>query len=624
MKQTNASGESLLNSAPVLVMLTLFFWGAAAAATGHELYVAPDGNDTNNGSLQAPWQTIQKAATQAQPGDTVIIRAGSYRETISPSSSGAPGNEIVFQPYQNEIATISGCETADSGWRQYKSSIYQKAINLPLKGYNSHIKDNTTLLANQIFVNGKAMVLARWPNQSNPDDLLNYEDNRWDKATFTNGAGKEINLVDPALPAGLDGATVWFGGWFINRTGKIIASSPGALTLRVPSRTGTELQAFGETNPTNWTSFRRYYHICDHLSLLDAESEWYYDGTNLFLWAPGGNAPKGVEYKQRNYAFDLAGKSFITIKGLRIFGATINTDKASEHIVLDGINARYISHYVMMEGDLFPHENESGILLKGSNSLIKNSVIKYSAGNGIYLGARGNMASNNIVSDIDYGGTYECGIFPAAHPVNIIQNSIFRTGRCCISGFKNDLISFNDLHHYGLLNCDLGAIYNAENVDCTGGSVDHNYIHDPASWWGQFGIYTDNGSGNALIHHNVFWGEQMENCIFRNSGRFPNRIYNNTCVTGKLQMNGTTGLDDVRNNLFRNWTGTNGSHNLFSATDPKFINPSANNYRLEATSPAVDQGDPVPPYTDGYKGAAPDIGAYEYGAADWSAGAKSE
>ena len=55
-----------------------------------------------------------------------------------------------------------------------------------------------------------------------------------------------------------------FGGWFINRTGKIIASSPGALTVRVPQGTGTELQAFGETDPKQWTSFRRYYQLGPH------------------------------------------------------------------------------------------------------------------------------------------------------------------------------------------------------------------------------------------------------------------------------------------------------------------------------------------------------------------------
>jgi hypothetical protein len=176
-------------------------------------------------------------------------------------------------------------------------------------------------------------------------------------------------------------------------------------------------------------------------------------------------------------------------------------------------------------------------------------------------------------------------------------------------------------NHYGMLNCDLGAIYCAGNVDCAGGSVDHNFIHDPASWWGQFGIYTDNGSGNALIHHNVFWGGDMENCIFRNGGRWPNKIYNNTCVNGKLQMNGTTGEDDVRNNIFRNWGGTKGSNNVYSNTDPMFANATVRDYRLRPASPAIDAGTVISPYTDGFHGSAPDLGAFESGGDDWTAGA---
>jgi len=56
----------------------------------------------------------------------------------------------------------------------------------------------------------------------------------------------------------------------------------------------------------------------------------------------------------------------------------------------------------------------------------------------------------------------------------------------------------------------------------------------------------------------VFWGDRMENCIFRNSGNFANRVYNS---------------------------------------------------------------DRIPPYTDGYEGTAPDSGAFEHGAKEWSAGA---
>ena len=113
----------------------------------------------------------------------------------------------------------------------------------------------------------------------------------------------------------------------------------------------------------------------------------------------------------------------------------------------------------------------------------------------------------------------------------------------------------------------------------------------------------------------------MENCIFRNGGRFPNRIYNNTCVNGKLQLNGTTGIDDVRNNIFKEWEGAIGSNNLYRVTNSRFVTESRQNYRLQSASPAIDAGTVVAPYTDGFSGSAPDIGAYEYNGLDWKAGA---
>jgi hypothetical protein len=37
-------------------------------------YVAPSGNDSNPGTMDRPWQTIQKAADTLIAGDTVYIR----------------------------------------------------------------------------------------------------------------------------------------------------------------------------------------------------------------------------------------------------------------------------------------------------------------------------------------------------------------------------------------------------------------------------------------------------------------------------------------------------------------------------------------------------------------------
>ncbi|MCG3192042.1 MAG: hypothetical protein DIJKHBIC_01276 [Thermoanaerobaculia bacterium] len=77
----------------------------ALAGTYH---VSPDGNDSNSGTLASPWRTIEKAAASLRPGDTVLIRAGTYRERLVPLTSGTAGAEITFRAHPGETATIDG------------------------------------------------------------------------------------------------------------------------------------------------------------------------------------------------------------------------------------------------------------------------------------------------------------------------------------------------------------------------------------------------------------------------------------------------------------------------------------------------------------------------------------
>jgi hypothetical protein len=53
-----------------------------------ELHVAPTGTDDADGSEQHPFQTISRAASLAQPGDTVVVHGGVYREWVRPRYSG--------------------------------------------------------------------------------------------------------------------------------------------------------------------------------------------------------------------------------------------------------------------------------------------------------------------------------------------------------------------------------------------------------------------------------------------------------------------------------------------------------------------------------------------------------
>ena len=78
------------------------------APAGGTYYVAPTGNDSNPGTLSEPWRTIQHAAGALIAGDTVYIRAGTYRERVVPANSGSAGNVITYAAYPGEVVTING------------------------------------------------------------------------------------------------------------------------------------------------------------------------------------------------------------------------------------------------------------------------------------------------------------------------------------------------------------------------------------------------------------------------------------------------------------------------------------------------------------------------------------
>ncbi len=67
--------------------------------------VDPNGSDSNGGGSSSPWLTVQHAAATATAGDTVVIHAGTYAESVNVSQSGNLGNPITFSADPGVVLT---------------------------------------------------------------------------------------------------------------------------------------------------------------------------------------------------------------------------------------------------------------------------------------------------------------------------------------------------------------------------------------------------------------------------------------------------------------------------------------------------------------------------------------
>jgi len=107
--------------------LTLLVFAAVAQANTFQ--VATNGNDTNLGTEKAPLRTIQHAAELAQPGDTITVHAGVYRERINPPRGGASDTKrITYQAAPGEKVVLTGSDIVNR-WERVTNDTW--SVTLP-------------------------------------------------------------------------------------------------------------------------------------------------------------------------------------------------------------------------------------------------------------------------------------------------------------------------------------------------------------------------------------------------------------------------------------------------------------------------------------------------------------
>lgn len=577
--------------------LTLSLFALAASretASARDYFVAPGGSDANAGTLVSPFKTVSKAAQAAVAGDVVQVRAGTYRETVRPANSGAADQPITFQPYRNEAVTISGGEVL-GGWKPLGKGVFEAPMAASF--FASKINQ-----ADQIFVNGQMMNLARWPNTgldpSRPAkaQITRFLSKTEDKTAKMWAAAFEDDKLEPKADGFYNGAEIYVqpdvNDWSWTLSGRVAEHTGNRLTLQ--SRNGGGKDGQQEV----YAEESRYY-LFNKAELLDAPGEWFHDraASTLRLMPVGGTlAGKVVEAKARDWGIDLTERAYITVKGFNLFACTLTTDSGSggdavgyeadgsprypwrpgnwvapaNHIVVDGLNFKYLNHFTDVSGHFFLQwAPTTGVVIAGSDNVIQNCRVQYSAGNGISLQGLRHKCLNNLVLDTDYSSTDCAGISTGTsaqtRDVEIAYNTIRRTGRTGITlrslanSDPNKLVTrvhHNDVANFMIQDGDGGAFY-MFGQDGKFVRIDHNWFHCDEPREGMvFGAYWD-FSKNYILDHNVIWGVttpiQITHSFDPDKSKVNNfLIYNNTATTNNAMWSSGFGSSEGSGSVIQN------------------------------------------------------------------------
>lgn len=524
----------------VLSLLTV------SAAWPASIYVAPQGDDGNAGTLTEPLRTLQAGVNRLQPGDTLLIRGGVYRETVIFPRDGAPGKPITVKPYGTETVTVSGCDPV-AGWTPHDAA--QGVWKAPMPW-------TLGLGRNQVFVNGQVLIEARHPNQPDPGMGMYVSDLSplWPtfgefsipRETVKEQPGRIVSQHLEGVPDDHWKGAVYYGvhyeGW-ASQGGVVESSKSGEITVGDRTHTWWFGSAYGGKYP--WEEGRGM--LVGHLNALDQPGEWHWQENTLYLIPRDKKAPTAVEAKRRQLAFDLSGQQYITIQGLAVQAASARLQD-SAFCTFDGCQFSYISHYSkhyaigqIEDGRDTIKSGETGIFVGGHDNSFLNCGVRVSAGAGFYLRGYHHTIHNCLIDEVCYTAHYLNAITDAVADFNdyenflvgghvITYNTMRNAGRHFFNFYGNGpstasrtrsgmdymatLFAHNHLYNGMLQTKDAGFL---TGYYCSGGTLNglnsqvcYNVMHDcydlAAMRWNVLGIvYLDAGSCDVDLYNNLLW-----------------------------------------------------------------------------------------------------------------------
>ena len=621
-------------------------------------YVSPTGNNSNDGSINSPWQTIAFGVSQLSAGNTLYLREGTYRETLTIDKDGSSASYINIEGYPNESVTIDGTVDITGSWSSYGA--VSGAYSLSYTG------DIT-----QLFVDDLPMVNARWPNAQFSDDSI-FSWDSWAQGVEDSNPSDDVDdesvqgslVIDESVanpyPLDLNNSIGILNiGSFKTEAVLITGHTQNNSSNDVITYTHNTSSNDDTVYQTTYKDKHHYYFFEGKIDFLDNPNEWFHDkSTNeLYLYPDDGQNPgsRTIKAKTTDYAITFSGASYIELKNINFFATTINVQN-STYLKITECNFYYPSVSRRMLGSTeLGSPNVTSFDSNSSNNIISKCLFENTEGEALRIFGNDNTIQNNYFHHIDWSASDLQGlmvtIYISGNSNTFTENTIHTTGASAtVLPGRYSTFSYNKVSNTGLLQSD-GAVFQGTRNYVEDSNVHNNWIFDTT----KYALRYDAPGGDAgqaghygKMHHNFIYNAKGMMVKGNHHYISHNTVFNTYSGNGIIILDedsSNTGTD-VQNNLVDKMSGhrsSNVSTVAIPSTSPNGANSNNRNgydypsddisslintttgMPLSTSSVIIDQGvlidsDSIP---HAVVNTNPDIGAYEYGGDAWIAGIRN-
>lgn len=583
--------KRLLPAVLALVFLCCMLLPASVFAADDSiltLYVAKDGSDSANGTIDAPFASLEKArdTVRAQNKPAVVnIRGGVY-EVSESFALGAQDKDTVYRAYLDEEVVFTAANGLDYASfkplsdeaiknRIVDKNARDKVVSVSLKDlgitdYGSiHMSGFGYAAAPYsptLMIDGTAMTIARYPNSDYlmTGNIIEAGANIRDCAKHSGsanhveehkGEGMKFTVNDNRLSNWKEANDIWIYGFFMHDWAE--ATLQATIDFENKNTISTEYPSV-----YGLAAERRFYFF-NLLEELDQPGEWYLDRESgvLYLYPP-------KEVKNDSVIdFITFSKPFITMEGssnIQIKGLHIQKG-------LDcGITVKDAEEIVIADCEF---DNISGTVIDMKNvkkSGVTGCYIHDVGGTGVYLDSgdvptltagESYVTNNEIVRFQQIKKTGAPGINITGVGLVVDYNKLSDCANIAIWFGGNDhIIEYNDISDVCKDTADTGAIYAGRHWESRGNKIRYNYIHDfklidTTTGMKSQAIYLDDMFSSAEVYSNVF--KDIAAVALYGGGRyntFTNNIMINCSEPFRFDSRGLTWMasgegSEIRNNL---------------------------------------------------------------------------